>query len=86
MKEKEADLLWGCLRGQTWIPESRTCRGDLALVSFTCRVTSFTCVPPLPGTNVQEAQNILRDSGLPITAAVDLEDAAKKAVASVAKK
>ncbi|XP_077889757.1 succinate--CoA ligase [GDP-forming] subunit beta, mitochondrial isoform X3 [Ictidomys tridecemlineatus] len=40
----------------------------------------------LEGTNVQEAQNILRNSGLPITAAVDLEDAAKKAVASVAKK
>ncbi|XP_076962312.1 succinate--CoA ligase [GDP-forming] subunit beta, mitochondrial isoform X2 [Callospermophilus lateralis] len=40
----------------------------------------------LEGTNVQEAQNILRNSGLPITSAVDLEDAAKKAVASVAKK
>ncbi|VTJ83365.1 Hypothetical predicted protein [Marmota monax] len=40
----------------------------------------------LEGTNVQEAQSILRNSGLPITAAVDLEDAAKKAVASVAKK
>ncbi|XP_021121754.1 succinate--CoA ligase [GDP-forming] subunit beta, mitochondrial [Heterocephalus glaber] len=40
----------------------------------------------LEGTNVQEAQNILKNSGLPITAAVDLEDAAKKAVASVAKK
>uniref|UniRef100_A0A8C9QL32 succinate--CoA ligase (GDP-forming) n=1 Tax=Spermophilus dauricus TaxID=99837 RepID=A0A8C9QL32_SPEDA len=41
----------------------------------------------LEGTNVQEAQNILRNSGLlPTPAAVDLEDAAKKAVASVAKK
>ncbi|GAB1291099.1 Succinate--CoA ligase [Apodemus speciosus] len=40
----------------------------------------------LEGTNVQEAQNILKSSGLPITPAVDLEDAAKKAVASVAKK
>ena len=40
----------------------------------------------LPGTNVHEAQNILSNSGLPITSAVDLEDAAKKAVASVAKK
>lgn len=40
----------------------------------------------LEGTNVQEAQNILKSSGLPITSAVDLEDAAKKAVASVAKK
>uniref|UniRef100_A0A2K6MQF9 succinate--CoA ligase (GDP-forming) n=1 Tax=Rhinopithecus bieti TaxID=61621 RepID=A0A2K6MQF9_RHIBE len=38
------------------------------------------------GTNVQEAQKILNNSGLPITSAVDLEDAAKKAVASVAKK
>uniref|UniRef100_A0A2K5HWE7 Succinate--CoA ligase [GDP-forming] subunit beta, mitochondrial n=1 Tax=Colobus angolensis palliatus TaxID=336983 RepID=A0A2K5HWE7_COLAP len=40
----------------------------------------------LEGTNVQEAQKILNNSGLPITSAVDLEDAAKKAVASVAKK
>uniref|UniRef100_A0A8C8YML7 Succinate--CoA ligase [ADP-forming] subunit beta, mitochondrial n=1 Tax=Prolemur simus TaxID=1328070 RepID=A0A8C8YML7_PROSS len=40
----------------------------------------------LEGTNVQEAQNILNNSGLPITSAVDLEDAAKKAVASVSKK
>uniref|UniRef100_A0A8D0XSJ6 Succinate--CoA ligase [GDP-forming] subunit beta, mitochondrial n=1 Tax=Sus scrofa TaxID=9823 RepID=A0A8D0XSJ6_PIG len=40
----------------------------------------------LEGTNVHEAQNILTNSGLPITSAVDLEDAAKKAVASVTKK
>lgn len=45
------------------------------------------CTPcPLLGTNVHEAQRILSSSGLPITSAVDLEDAAKKAVASVAKK
>ncbi|PKU35120.1 succinyl- ligase [Limosa lapponica baueri] len=40
----------------------------------------------LEGTNVHEAQRILNESGLPITSANDLEDAAKKAVASVAKK
>uniref|UniRef100_A0A674HDD0 Succinate--CoA ligase [GDP-forming] subunit beta, mitochondrial n=1 Tax=Taeniopygia guttata TaxID=59729 RepID=A0A674HDD0_TAEGU len=40
----------------------------------------------LEGTNVHEAQRILSESGLPITSANDLEDAAKKAVASVAKK
>uniref|UniRef100_F7EG06 Succinate--CoA ligase [GDP-forming] subunit beta, mitochondrial n=2 Tax=Monodelphis domestica TaxID=13616 RepID=F7EG06_MONDO len=40
----------------------------------------------LEGTNVQEAQNILNNSGLPITSASDLEDAAKKAVASVTQK
>ncbi|XP_025930749.1 succinate--CoA ligase [GDP-forming] subunit beta, mitochondrial isoform X1 [Apteryx rowi] len=40
----------------------------------------------LEGTNVHEAQRILNESGLPITSASDLEDAAKKAVASVAKK
>uniref|UniRef100_A0A803SV97 Succinate--CoA ligase [GDP-forming] subunit beta, mitochondrial n=1 Tax=Anolis carolinensis TaxID=28377 RepID=A0A803SV97_ANOCA len=39
----------------------------------------------LEGTNVHEAQRILNESGLPITSASDLEDAAKKAVASVAK-
>lgn len=47
------------------------------------------CAPsphPLPGTNVHEAQSILSNSGLPITSAADLEDAAKKAVASVAEK
>uniref|UniRef100_A0A2K5MAA5 succinate--CoA ligase (GDP-forming) n=1 Tax=Cercocebus atys TaxID=9531 RepID=A0A2K5MAA5_CERAT len=40
----------------------------------------------LEGTNIQEAQKILNNSGLPITSAIDLEDAAKKAVATVAKK
>ncbi|XP_069875023.1 succinate--CoA ligase [GDP-forming] subunit beta, mitochondrial [Dipodomys merriami] len=40
----------------------------------------------LEGTNVKEAQSILSNSGLPITSAVDLEDAAKKAVASVTRK
>ncbi|XP_025064627.1 succinate--CoA ligase [GDP-forming] subunit beta, mitochondrial [Alligator sinensis] len=40
----------------------------------------------LEGTNVHEAQRILKESGLPITSASDLEDAAKKAVACVAKK
>uniref|UniRef100_A0A6I8NPI1 Succinate--CoA ligase [GDP-forming] subunit beta, mitochondrial n=2 Tax=Ornithorhynchus anatinus TaxID=9258 RepID=A0A6I8NPI1_ORNAN len=35
------------------------------------------------GTNVHEAHRILNDSGLPITSANDLEDAAKKVVASV---
>ncbi|XP_055293617.1 succinate--CoA ligase [GDP-forming] subunit beta, mitochondrial-like [Moschus berezovskii] len=40
----------------------------------------------LEGTIVHEAQNILSNSGLPVTSAVDLEDAAKKTVASVAKK
>ena len=44
------------------------------------------CTPHLLGTNVHEAQNILNNSGLPITSAVDLEDAAKKSVACVAKK
>lgn len=38
------------------------------------------------GTNVQEAKRILSASGLPITSAIDLEDAAKKAVAAIAKK
>ncbi|XP_042195411.1 succinyl-CoA ligase [GDP-forming] subunit beta, mitochondrial isoform X1 [Callorhinchus milii] len=37
----------------------------------------------LEGTNVHEAKRILSESGLPITSAIDLEDAAKKAVASV---
>lgn len=37
----------------------------------------------LEGTNVNEARKILRDSGLPITSAADLGDAARKAVASL---
>ncbi|XP_020657339.3 succinate--CoA ligase [GDP-forming] subunit beta, mitochondrial isoform X1 [Pogona vitticeps] len=40
----------------------------------------------LEGTNVHEAQRILNESGLPIMSACDLEDAARKAVASVSKK
>ncbi|KAG9353295.1 hypothetical protein JZ751_017871 [Albula glossodonta] len=40
----------------------------------------------LEGTNVEEAKRILSESGLPITAANNLDDAAKKAVASIAKK
>ncbi|KAJ7317051.1 hypothetical protein JRQ81_003213, partial [Phrynocephalus forsythii] len=40
----------------------------------------------LEGTNVHEAQRILNESGLPIMSASDLEDAARKAVASVRKK
>uniref|UniRef100_A0A671MDP0 Succinate--CoA ligase [GDP-forming] subunit beta, mitochondrial n=1 Tax=Sinocyclocheilus anshuiensis TaxID=1608454 RepID=A0A671MDP0_9TELE len=40
----------------------------------------------LEGTNVQEAKRILSESGLPITSATDLDDAAKKAVAAIPKK
>ncbi|GCB65523.1 hypothetical protein scyTo_0000428 [Scyliorhinus torazame] len=40
----------------------------------------------LEGTNVNEAKRILNESGLPITSASNLEDAAKKAVASMASK
>uniref|UniRef100_UPI001CD8D0AC succinyl-CoA ligase [GDP-forming] subunit beta, mitochondrial n=1 Tax=Solea senegalensis TaxID=28829 RepID=UPI001CD8D0AC len=39
----------------------------------------------LEGTNVHEAKRILTESGLPITAAQDLDDAAKKAVAAIKK-
>ncbi|KAM7402547.1 hypothetical protein PAMP_017775 [Pampus punctatissimus] len=39
----------------------------------------------LEGTNVQEAKRILNESGLPITAADNLDDAAKKAVAAIKK-
>ncbi|KFM77485.1 Succinyl-CoA ligase [GDP-forming] subunit beta, mitochondrial, partial [Stegodyphus mimosarum] len=37
----------------------------------------------LEGTNVEEAKAILANSGLPIVTAIDLDDAAKKAVASL---
>ena len=36
------------------------------------------------GTNVEAAKKILKDSGLPIQSASDLDDAAQKAVASIA--
>lgn len=39
----------------------------------------------VPGTNVHEAKRILTESGLPITAAEDLDDAAVKAVAAIKK-
>jgi succinyl-CoA synthetase beta subunit len=38
----------------------------------------------LEGTNVEKGRQMLADSGLAITAADDLTDAAKKVVASVA--
>ena len=37
----------------------------------------------LEGTNVQRGKEILQESGLPITTADDLDDAAVKAVASL---
>lgn len=37
----------------------------------------------LEGTNVEEGRRILDDSGLAITVGVDLDDAAKKAVAAI---
>ena len=37
----------------------------------------------LAGTNVEEAKKILAESNLPISSASDLDDAAKKAVASL---
>ena len=41
---------------------------------------SLPLVVRLEGTNVEQARKILEDSGLAITAATDLDDAAKKAV------
>lgn len=38
------------------------------------------------GTNVQEARQILSESGLAIVSASDLDDAARKAVGSISKK
>ena len=37
----------------------------------------------LEGTNVREGRRLLNESGLRITAAIDFEDAAKKAVAAL---
>lgn len=39
----------------------------------------------LEGTNVQEAKNIIKESGMAITAAENLDDAARKAVQSLKK-
>ena len=44
---------------------------------------SVPLVVRLEGTNVQEGKDILANSGLPIVAANDLGDAAKKIVAEV---
>ena len=90
----------GVTKSQTWLKQlsMHACTGDSG-ISWLQVVWNFlgyhlqfhlsdctTSPHSLPGTNVHEAQNILSNSGLPITSAVDLEDAAKKAVASVAKK
>lgn len=47
---------------------------------------SLPLVVRLEGTNVDNAKKILKDSGLPIITAEDLNDAAKKAVAALNKK
>jgi len=41
-------------------------------------------VARLAGTNVEAGQKIIDDSGLPIQSAVDLDDAAQKAVKNLA--
>jgi len=46
---------------------------------------SVPLVVRLEGTNVQQGKDILANSGLPIVAANDLGDAAKKIVAEVRK-
>lgn len=54
-------------------------------ITSACRSINLNVplVVRLEGTNVDEARNILSSSGLPITTAADLEDAAQKAVASL---
>ncbi|XP_067683697.1 succinate--CoA ligase [GDP-forming] subunit beta, mitochondrial-like [Haliotis asinina] len=54
-------------------------------ITNACRTInlSLPLIVRLEGTNVEEAKKILRESNLPITAANDLDDAAKKAVASI---
>lgn len=52
-----------------------------------CKQVQLTLplVVRLEGTNVEQARKILNSSGLAITAATDLDDAAKKAVAAIRK-
>lgn len=54
-------------------------------ITSACRTINLKVplVVRLEGTNVDEARHILSSSGLPITTAADLEDAAQKAVASL---
>ena len=46
---------------------------------------SVPLIVRLEGTNVAKGKEILRNSGMTIIAADDLDDAAKKAVASISK-
>lgn len=55
------------------------------LVVACCNTVFLPFFCPFPGTNVHEAKRILTESGLPILAADDLDDAAKKAVAAIKK-
>ncbi|XP_064488225.1 succinate--CoA ligase [GDP-forming] subunit beta, mitochondrial-like [Ornithodoros turicata] len=54
-------------------------------ITNACRTINLKVplVVRLEGTNVEEAKFILKNSGLPITSALDLDDAARKAVASL---
>lgn len=72
-------------RCATWSINSAKSSDLVANAHLFINVTNYSQCSLL-GTNVHEAQRILNESGLPITSANDLEDAAKKAVASVAKK
>ena len=62
------------------------------MVLCICAQDHSKCWPDFPkflllflftGTNVDEAKKILAESNLPISSATDLDDAAKKAVASL---
>ena len=55
-----------------------TCRTHKSVVNL-----EIPLVVRLEGTNVDNAKQILKDSGLPIQSAVDLDDAAKKATAAL---
>jgi succinyl-CoA synthetase beta subunit len=54
-----------------------------SVVLLVCLVSTHFHIFLCTGTNVDEAKRILKDSKLPIVSANDLDDAAKKAVASL---
>ena len=80
--DRDLKLLWGYAAARC----SR-CRCDLIAEGIISAVRDVKVAVPvvvrLEGTNVDQGRKMLKDSGLAITAADDLTDAARKAVESV---
>lgn len=75
-------IVGACKRIELKVPLIVRLEGNIYKV-FCSPLLINTSTNFVTGTNVDAAKQILKDSGLPIQSASDLDDAAKKAVASI---